>query len=325
MFAIHEFLHDIRWVVLLVTLPTGLYYSWRFWSQLTAPPPQPTTSRVTRPGAKPVAKPGSPAAGVQQNLLEKSSAGSSSSAAGEAARKIKAQEPTIRIGTDDKRPESKPAHDTNDLTKTQAEDDEVGQLFAGLDDQLTPKPPPAPPKNALQRATRLEELGFHHSIPSEEGGVATEPPKDRPATGSTAPAAPSTAPAAPPASDAMDDSPQLDDILARLDRVLGDDSAEDAGGATAASTESAGEDETSPTESATPTASAAAPATTPAPPTEVKPATSLPPPPPKAPAWARADVTDEEIEGDDKPPGRQLGLFDREKTDPGKDGDKPAT
>lgn len=283
--AIHQFLHDLRWLVLLVTLPTAIFYGWRFYGLLTTPP-QPKTAPIRRPGARPVApKAGTSTAGVQQNLLDKTSGASTAPrAVGEESRKAKAQEPTIRIGSADQRPDSAPKHGTADLLGrgTANDDDEVGALFAGLDDRLSPKN--TPPKDAHARATRLEELGFHHSIPADAPTAPARPTETAGAKPTEVmdarPAAPADAPSA----------PQLDDILARLDRVLGDDPA-------------------------TPSAPAAA-APEPAAPAASAPAT---PPPPKAPSWARADVTDEDLDApvktDDE--GRQLGLFDREKTDPG--------
>jgi hypothetical protein len=119
----------------------------------------------------------------------------------------------------------------------------------------------------MRRASRLEALGFHHSIESTKTpppGTITAPP-EVPSTSTSAAAAPA-----------------LDDILARLDRVLADDPAKPAGPAPA-------------------TVPAASPAA------EVKPAA-------KAPVWARADAQDEDL--DAKPPtdpGQQLGLFDEDK------------
>lgn len=302
--AIHQFLHELQWLVLLITLPTGTFYAWKFYNALTTPVKKPVTTR--RAAAQPV-KPG----GVQQNLLEKSAA--SSSKVGEDSRKAKAQEPTIRIGTDDQRVATKPHSTTELLGKKSADDDddEVGQLFAGLDDQLTPKSklPPAEPKDVLTRASRMAELGFHHSIPSDVVRPTDAPTDsgdhDRIATardasqGATEAAAqkPTTAP---DATDSDDDSPQLDDILARLDRVLGDEP--DAPAAAPATTVSTSSEAQKPAD---------------APADKAKPATETVSNPPAAttPAWARADITDDDIDddkskGSSSDSGRQLGLFD---------------
>ncbi len=277
--AIHQFLHDLRLLVLLVTLPTAIFYGWRFYGLLMTPTRH-KSALIRRPGARPVPpKAATSTAGVQQNLLDKTTGhGSAPRAVGEESRKAKAQEPTIRIGSADQRPDSSPKHATADLLgrPSAKDDDEVGALFAGLDDRLSPK-------DAHTRASRLEELGFHHSIPSDAPSAPAKPTETAGAKAST----PTEA------------APQLDDILARLDRVLGDEP-------------------TAPAPIPAPGATTA----TPAPPTALTPSAAAvsapPPPPPKAPSWARADVTDNDLDApvktDDE--GRQLGLFDREKTDP---------
>lgn len=63
--AIHQFLHDLRWLVLLVTLPTAIFYGWRFYG-LMMTPTQPKTAPIRRPGARPVPpKAATSTAGVQ--------------------------------------------------------------------------------------------------------------------------------------------------------------------------------------------------------------------------------------------------------------------
>jgi len=291
--AIHQFLHDIWPLVFLVTIPLTLYYGWRIWTILTTPV-QPKTAPVRRPGARPVSPKGATStAGVQQNLLEQRT---SASQIGEESRRAKAQEPTIRIGSGDLRPDSAPKHGTADLLSGRAKkdadaDDEVGALFAGLDDRLTPKDLP-PAKDVHARATRLEELGFHHSIPKEGAGAvsAPTPSSSQPAT-PTMPANRSDA----PTEVAPMEAPQLDDILARLDKVLGEDAA------------------------SAPAAPAPTSTTPPAPQTTPQTTPQAAPPPPKAPSWARADATDDDLDAPENgaEKGKQLGLFDRNKTDPG--------
>lgn len=292
MSAIHQFLHELRWLVLLITLPTALFYSWKIWLVVSTPSPQqPRTGTVRRPQPRPAGAPPSTTSGVQTNLLDKTTAASTA-----------AKPKDVRVGSGDVRPDTKPVA-TDQLLPKRSDDDEVGKLFDGLDDSLTPKAktPPGPPKAVGERVSRLEELGFHHSIPKEQV-KPTEAPADSRA-GTAAP----TAPVLPPARPSTEaEAPQLDDILARLDKVLGDD----------------GDTPKPSAPAAAPVAEAPRPATeAPRPSTEAPKApttqdATAPATPPKAPAWARPDVTDEDLDGDKPDPGRQLGLFDeRKKTD----------
>lgn len=282
MSALHQFLFDLRWLVLLITLPTGLFFSWKIWLIVSTPTPkQPRTGTVRRPQPRPAGAPPSTTSGVQTNLLDKTTAAST-------ATKPK----DVRVGSADVRPDTKPVA-TDQLLPKRTDDDEVGKLFDGLDDSLTPKAktPPAPPKAVGERVSRLEELGFHHSIPKEQVKPTEAPGDNR--SGTATPAAP-TPPPTRPSTEA--EAPQLDDILARLDKVLGDDG-----------------DTPKPSVPA-PTAPPANEATTPKAPTTQD--ATTPSAPPKAPAWARPDVTDEDLDSDKPDPGRQLGLFDeRKKTD----------
>ena len=241
--SLHQFLYNARFFVLLVTVPVGLYSAWRCFAALTAPTTAPTRRVPARP---PGAPPKQPSAGqpVQQNLLTPPA----SVEAGKESHINKAVASTVRIDSSDLRRTS--GSDAAVIDKPTAVADEVDRLFAGLDDQLKPATTPEErTAEALAKAGRLEQLGFHRPTQTDANAV-------RPASN---PGKPTEAA----------NGPELDDILAKLDKVLSDKPA------------------------------APSPAAT------------------KAPLWARADATDEEVEP--KPDaGKQLGLFDGNK-------DKPVT
>jgi len=281
--SLHHFLYQNNLWIIPLALIVGGYFSWRIWVILHASPvpagslARPQSRRTPRP-------PDTPAKPIQQQFLAEKPA---SVVAGEESHKHKAQAPTIRIRPEDQRHTTSGGSTTELMPAkgdTPSVGDEVGRLFAGLDDTLQPAvnpstahPDGSEPKSgdSQRRASRLEVLGFHHSIES----LKTPPPGSITAPPETPPS-PTAAPAAPGA-------PGLDDILARLDRVLADDQ---------------------------PAKPAALP---PAPPatsqTPAAPAADAKPPAAKAPMWARADAQDEDLDAKPVDPGQQLGLFDQDK------------
>lgn len=285
--SLHHFLYSNNvWIVPLALIVAG-FFSRRIWVILHAPADAAARPAGRRTPRQLPAAPAAPAKPVQQQFLAGKASPPASVTAGEESRKHKAQAPTIRIRSDDQRPTTIGGTTTEVLPARpdeQSVGDEVGKLFAGLDDALKPASEAgttaeAPPADSQRRASRLEVLGFHHSIES----TRTPPP-------GTIVAPPET-PAPPPAAAA--EAPALDDILARLDRVLAEDQPAKAPAAPAEA-------------AAAPAVPAApAPAPTPAPAADPKPIA-------KAPVWARADAQDEDLA---KPadPGQQLGLFDEDK------------
>ena len=293
--SLHHFLYDNKWWVAPLALIVAGYFSRRIWRILQSAPE--AAVAATRPPSRRTPRP-QPADGVppvQQQFLPDKPQPPASVVAGEESHKHKAQAQTIRIRSEDQRqstmgnaptevmpPRGEPAAAADDA-------DEVGKLFAGLDDALQPSAntstaptePQAKSSDSQRRASRLGVLGFHHSIESNKTpppGSITAPPEHPPAAAS-APADASGAPA-------------LDDILARLDRVLADDKP---AGAPATRRE---------------TPAAPASATAAGKPTAAPAAT---PPAAKAPMWARADAQDEDLESKPADPGQQLGLFDQDK------------
>ena len=285
--SLHHFLYsNSPWVVPLALI-VAAFFSYRIWVILHAqlepvglgtgphsrrtPRPQPADSTPAKPlsstGPIPSATP------IQQQFLGDKPAQPASTTAGEESHKHKAQAQTIRIRSDDQRHSTSGSSPTELLPNKGDEasvGDEVGKLFAGLDDALQPAPEAGASadtsrsSDSQRRASRLEVLGFHHSIESN----LTPPPGSI-----TAP------PETPP-------SPALDDILARLDRVLAEDQPAKPAPAAAAAQQAK---------------------------TEVLTATDAKPPAAKAPVWARADAQDEDLETKPVDPGQQLGLFDGDK------------
>ena len=272
--SLHQLLYNARLIVCFVTVPVGLYSAWRCYNAIIGADATAAAVRPTRrmPSRPPDAPPGKP---VQQQLNTDKPADLPSVEAGKESRLHKALASTIRIDTGDARHTTssdvgvatKPNQDT---TPTVA--DEVNQLFAGLDDKLQPnaeaKPKATPQERsaeALARAGRLEQLGFHRPSQPDGGGARVTSNPSKPAEAAN--------------------GPELDDILAKLDKVLGEKPA--------TKVTEISEAPAAPPVSAAP----AAPATA------------------KAPLWARADATDEDA--DAKPdPGKQLGVFDDGKDTP---------
>jgi hypothetical protein len=284
--SLHQFLYDARLFVCFVTVPVGLYSAWRCFlavsspaDDASAPPGARTTRRMpSRPPGAPPARPGTDKP-VQQLISDKPSGAPASVEAGEKSRLNKALASTIRIDSGDGRSTTGGDVAVAKPAEGKSVADEVGQLFAGLDDKLQPSAeapkakltPAERSADALAKAGRLEQLGFHHPTPKDGTRVRAVSDPSKPTEAAN--------------------GPELDDILAKLDKVL----AEKPAAAPVAAPLQA------------PAAAAPAPAAAPSTPTAT--------PAPKAPLWARADASDEDV--DAKPePGKQLGLFEEGKDKP---------
>jgi hypothetical protein len=136
--ALHHFIYDFRGIVLPVALITGAFFSYRMWAVLkqdAAPDARPQSRRTPRSlaaGGKP----------EQQQFLPEKPTPPASVTAGEESRKHKAQIGTIKIRADDHKRTTIGSAST-ELLPVPSEPsvgDEVGKLFAGLDDTLQPAP-----------------------------------------------------------------------------------------------------------------------------------------------------------------------------------------
>lgn len=283
--SLHHFLYNNNLWIIPVAWIVGGYFSRRIWVILRARTE--AAALGTRPHSRRTPRPqpgdGGPAAPVQQKFLPDKPVPPASVTAGEESHKHKAQAQTLRIRSEDQRHSTLGGSTTEVMpvrgdaparSESDADADEVGKLFAGLDDTLQPSSnpstaptePQAKSSDSQRRASRLEVLGFHHSIPADKTSA--------PGTIIAPPETPAPAPGA----------PALDDILARLDRVLADDQPGKTAAAPAAKSD-----------------------------TPAAPATEVKPPAAKAPMWARADAQDEDIDAKPADPGQQLGLFDEDK------------
>lgn len=257
-------------------------------------------------------------------------------------------------------PGARPTSAAGDRTVTEA--DAMEGLFSGLkgkrDETKTDSPtdnrgdsdtvdPKAlrPGTSVIKRVNRLEEIGFHHQIPSDKLPAQSppapgqvDPPKPRTqsaelddilkridkvlADSPTASSAPPSAPqserlAVRPPSErlpAKPDAPaKLDpsDVLKRIDQAL----AESQGGAaevTMMDPDWADEAERAATaDVAKKPSTGAIPSTPPAPPAAAKPAEPAKPAAPKIPDWARSDIQDEDLDKKDDNDGKggQQKLF----------------
>ena len=340
---IHVFLHENRFVVLVVAA-LGMVVAIRIFVAHFAAARQPVpAARPPGPLIRPQGKPSSKFAETvkAEDFPRSLDAG------------VAAHLDRGRAVTD------KPAPVTVGGDKASSDDDAMSDLFSGLgDDTATVAKADAAkhdptrshsPKEAtterdrkaisetaaIRRVARLEEIGFHHSIPSDkvEPGRAPPMPVDVPSSTATTVVSPvdaakarlqelglaggaaggATAEAAKPA------APELDAILARIDQVLSQDQKKTEVDVRPASRSDARlrPTETLPPEPRRPDPRQAA--------TQVL--QPMPDPDaPKAdaakaetkkttPLWARADAFDEDAEKTDakKDDGQQLGLFDKDK------------
>lgn len=332
--SIHHFLYDWRWLILVINLAIIVWQGRTVLAALAGgsaavvDPAQAALRRST-PGARPQPpKPSMPPRPVvppppapRPALPPKPEPPKPVPAEGFQRRLSEvATEPD---GARVDRAQPKPAAEAKPAETPRAEksdDASIAELFKGLAEPAAPAAPPTPAPadkqrpmsgtEAVRRAERFEEIGFHHTIPADADAATTAPAPTppKPAAPTAAPAAATSAPAdARPAPTGA--TAALDDILARLDQALTEEK-------TLKPIVAVGE------------APKPAPPEAAAKPTALEPkasdaqhAADGPSTATKKPMWARADIFDEDLpseqaKGDQKPAvePKQMGLFDQDDT-----------
>jgi hypothetical protein len=313
---LHELLNPVKWVVLLVALPLLFIYGRVLLGALLGrPAPGAKTASIV--GGKPVApvrrspiggpRPGGaktptpiPPGGKQEVLPSSLEAGIAGHAQRAAAKTAKIPTPPARANESqaptDIIPPAVPRGATppptaridkplappepNTIGSNANDDAALADLFGGVAKVETPAAPELTEGELIRRkATRMEELGFHHGIASD---TLTGAP------GAIAPTGDTSKPADPPRSQTA----ELTSILERIDKFLAED--QPAPGAEKVADKSTDKVEAKPaTTTITPKPAVEAPAAS-APPEN--PATKK-----TQPLWARADVQDEDLEKKDPP------------------------
>jgi len=323
-----EFIQDYRWWVLAFSLPLIVIYGRVLVLAVlggSAPPARPATAPVRRLPPKP--QPGSmvkpsgatpPPEGRQEVLPNSLDAGLSGHQKAGSAKTVKLPAVPSKA-TDSPLTAKKPA------TGDDAEADAMEGLFGKRDEPAVPNESPSV---ALRRkASRMEELGFHHGIATNQLPVETKDTNKAPPLMSAAPAAApaSTAAAAMPIIPGSEGAPrsstaELTSILERIDKFLAEDTpskpnATQPPSKTATTSVVKVLSESEPAKAAEPTATdSSAKATEAIATTEDKASAPKADPNKKTqPMWARADAQDEDIDApkDEKKPGEgdQQRLF----------------
>lgn len=327
-----EFIQDHRWWVLAICLPLIVIYGRVLLLAAlgsSAPPARPTTAPVRRVPPKP-AQPGGmvkpsgmtpPPEGRQEVLPSSLDAGLSGHQKAGSAKTVKL--PAAPLKQTDSPATRKPA--TEPPKPADSEADAMDGLFGKRDEPVVPSESPS---QALRRkASRMEELGFHHGIAAElltKGDAKPAAPAATPAVAPAAPAIPAANPAETsviPGGNAVPRSStaELTSILERIDKFLAEDTP-----ATPSPTQPGKPATTTISKPVAPAADAS-PALEPAKPADENPAQKATEAMPKAdtkpdpnkktqPMWARADAQDEDIDESpksDKKPGEgdQQRLF----------------
>jgi hypothetical protein len=310
-----EFIQDHRWWVLAICFPLIVIYGRVLLLAAlgsSAPPARPTTAPVRRVPPKP-AQPGGmvkpsgmtpPPEGRQEVLPNSLDAGLTGHQKAGAAKTVKL--PAAPIKPTDSPATRKPG--TEPPKPADSEADAMEGLFGKRDDAVVP--PSESPSQALRRkASRMEELGFHHGIAAEllsKGDAKPAAPAATPAATPATPAAPAANPADTsviPGGNAVPRSStaELTSILERIDKFLAEDTP-----ATPSPTQPGKPATTTISKPAAPAGAALEPAkpasdAQPQKATEAMPKAESKPDPNKKtqPMWARADAQDEDI---DEPP-----------------------
>ncbi len=337
-----EFIQEHRWWVLALSLPLIVIYGRVLVLAAFgtgAPPAKPVTTPIRRLPPKPqmpqqpqaggMVKPSGltpPPEGRQEVLPGSLDAGATGHQKAGSAKTVKL--PVVPPKpTDSPFTVKKPT--TGDDTATDSEADALEGLFGKRDE---PSAPSETPSVAVRRkASRMEELGFHHGIANDLMKAETKPATPV-APGTTISAAPTTTPGSPailPDGTSRSSTAELTSILERIDKFLAEDTPAKpaptltpAQSATTAVVKTVTEDNLlksvdAPAAESKPAAAApAADATAKATETMPNPADAAPgkPDPNKKtqPMWARADAQDEDIDAptdDEKKPDGQQRLF----------------
>jgi hypothetical protein len=187
---------DLLWLWILGAIGGSAYIVWAVYlrgpTPATAHAPSPSQAATTRKTVPPAAMPARPAPPVARPTTQ----------GGSPEHQRRAAAPTVKVaGAEAPKPQAKPSSD----------DQAMADLFSGVEKK--PEPGKEQTKDHLDKASRIEEMGFHPGSKPQEGTgrIAAEP----------APAAAKPeVPAAPRSQTA-----ELDDILKRIDAVLADGSA----------------------------------------------------------------------------------------------------
>jgi hypothetical protein len=322
-----EFIQEHRWWVLAICLPLIVIYGRVLLLAAFgagAPPVKSSTAPVRRLPPKPV-QPGGmvkpsgmtpPPEGRQEVLPSSLDAGMSGHQKAGAAKTVKlpATPPKTTEGTPivARKP-------TTDQAKPATDSD--AEALDGLFGRREEPAPIESPSQALRRkASRMEELGFHHGIPAAAPGTAkVEPPAPEIITAEATPAAaaapapaPAPAPAGaaepspliPPGGTARSSTAELTSILERIDKFLAEDTPSKPAptvppsSATTAVVKTVNENDPAPAPAASSDTGKATEAMPRVDADEAaKPAAAKPDPHKKTqPMWARADATDEDAE-----------------------------
>ena len=223
-----EVIQDYRWWVLAISLPlTVIYGRVLVLAALGAgaPPAKPITAPLRRlppkPGqaggvVKPSSMPTPPPEGRQEVLPNSLDAGVSGHQKAGAAKTVKLPA-TPTKPTDSPMVGRKPTTDLprgKDLADSEA--DAIDGLFGKRDDPIVPSETPSV---ALRRkASRMEELGFHHGIVTDK----LPDGKTAPAAGTPTAPAPASAPILPDGTP-RSSTAELTSILERIDKFLAED------------------------------------------------------------------------------------------------------
>ena len=332
-----EFIQDYRWWVLALSLPLIVIYGRVLLLAAFgtgAPPAKPVTAPIRRTPPKPqpggMVKPSGltpPPEGRQEVLPGSLDAGATGHQKAGSAKTVKLPAVPPKP-TDSPFTVKKPT--TGSDTATDSEADALEGLFGKRDE---PSVPSETPSVAVRRkASRMEELGFHHGIANDLMKADIKPATPV-APGTTIPAALAVTPASPailPDGTSRSSTAELTSILERIDKFLAEDtpakpaptlppskSATTAVIKAVVDPDLAKPTEAAPADVVEPAAAApAADSTVKATEAMPKPAEAVPakPDPNKKtqPMWARADAQDEDIDApksDEKKPDGQQRLF----------------
>lgn len=343
-----EFIQDYRWWVLAICLPLLVIYGRVLLLAAFgagAPPAKPVTAPIRRMPPKPqpggMVKPSGmtpPPEGRQEVLPGSLDAGVTGHQKAGSAKTVKLPA-TPGKATDSPLTAKKPT--TGGDTAGDSEADALDSLFGKRED---PAPSETPSVAVRRKASRMEELGFHHGIAIETKAeikpaipltpVITTPGITTPTTPAAPAAVPTSAPILPDGSATPRSSTaELTSILERIDKFLAEDTPpkptatlQPSKTATTTVVKTVTEDDLLKGDDIAPSPTsqpdATAPAVDPAPaasstelmpkPADVLPAKPDPNKKTQPPMWARPDAQDEDVEapkGDEKKPDGQQRLF----------------
>ena len=320
-----EFIQEHRWWVLALSLPLIVIYGRVLLLAAFgtgAPPAKPVTTPIRRLPPKPqsggVVKPGMtpPPEGRQEVLPGSLDAGATGHQKAGSAKTVKL--PVVPPKpTDSPFTVKKPTtgSDTATATDSDSEADALEGLFGKRDE---PGAPSETPSVAVRRkATRMEELGFHHGIANDLMKADIKPATPV-APGTAIPAALAATPASPailPDGTSRSSTAELTSILERIDKFLAEDTPSKptttlpaAQSATTAVVKAVSEADTAKAVDSSAKATEAMAKTD-----DKAPAAKPDPNKKTQPMWARADAQDEDIDalpkGDKKPEDDQQRLF----------------